>query len=203
MTKSLADLRKSEHVGRPETTFPICVAGKLNAEFDKIDYELDQLLKNPRNTPASADSDAPQPPRRMGQKGIDPRVHELNARRDELREIMADHIVTLHLRAREDGHWRAWVNDNPPRDDNRLDERAGHNVDALVDWIRDNPRDIVTAINDAAYDDEDWAFIWGNAADGDKWRLAATVRGLHQAGVDVPKSLTPWLPSPKSGGSSS
>ena len=194
MPKSLADLRKSEHAGRPETIFQLCVAGKLNAEFDRIDYELDQLLQGEPEPRPTSDDDAPTgPPERLGRRGKrrrNPRIDELNTRREELRGLMADHMVDLHLRAREDGHWRQWVNDHPPREDNRVDARAGHDVDALIDHIRDNPRLYVTAINDEAYSDEDWAFVWDNASEGDKWRLAASVRGLHQAGVDVPKSLT-------------
>lgn len=205
MPKSLADLRASEHVGRPETEFPLCVAGKLNAEFDRIDLELDELLSDPstRRPAGEGDDSDVGPVRRVGQKGVDPRITQLNARREELRTLMADHTVLLHLRAREDGAWRTWKTANPPRDGDKGDERAGFNLDALIDDLRDNPRHWIIAINGEPYGDDDWAFIWANASDGDQWRLAALARSLHTTGVDVPKSLTDWLATRKSATSSS
>lgn len=210
MPKSLADLRKSPHVGRPETEFTLCVAGKLNAEFDRIEAEIDRLLEEnpPARTSSDDDGEPTGPPGRLGLKGgLHPKVKkqldERNARREELRVEMADHTVTLLLRARPDGAWRDWVNSNPPRDDNRLDDRAGHDVDALIEAIRSSPRDYVAQVNGEAYTDDDWTFIWSNASDGDQWRLAAAVRGLHLSGVDVPKSLTDWLATKQNGRSSS
>lgn len=195
MPKSLADLRKSPHVGRPVTEFPLCIAGKLNAEFDRIDVELDRLTAGQPAAPA--DPDAPQPPGRMGRKGIDPktrlRLQELNARREELRAEMAEHTVVLTIEALEDGRWRDWINAHPPREDNQADHRAGFDVDALIDLIRTEPRTFIKAINGEGYTDEDWAFVWGNASEGDQLRVTASVRGLHQSGVDVPKSLSGWL----------
>lgn len=203
MPKTLAELRKSPHVGRPETEFTICIAGKLNAEFDQIDHELDQILNEQPTTPA--DPDAPKPPGRMGRRGTNPetqkRITELNERREELRTVMADHKIPLRLRAREDGTWRTWVNEHPPRPDNTIDEGAGHDVDALITDIRTHGDRYVVTINGDPYTAEAWAFVWTNAAPGDQWRLTAVVRGLHQSVVDVPKSLTPYLPT--SGASSS
>lgn len=203
MPRSLADLRKSPHVGRPETLLPVCVAGKLTAEFDRVEAELDKVLTERPQRVQSEDGEPTGPPKRMGRRGPDPRIAELNDRREQLRDEMAAHTVTLLLRAREDGLWRNWVNEHPPRDADRLDQAVGHDVDALIVDIRDNPRDYVAAINDEPFSDDDWLFVWNNAGDGDKWRMAATVRNLHQQGVDVPKSLTDWLGTVTSEGSSS
>jgi sulfur carrier protein ThiS len=207
MPKSLAELRKSPHVGRPEQEFHLCVAGKLNVEFDRIETEIERLLEeNPPTARTDEDGEPTGPPRRLGQKQLHPRVKkqldEKNARREELRAEMAEHTVVLLLRARPDGEWRNWVNEHPPREDNRLDERAGHDVDALIEDLRTNPRAYVVAVNGEAYTDDDWAFIWSSTADGDQWRMATTVRGLHLTGVDVPKSLTTWLAKQTNGGSS-
>ena len=209
MPKSIADLRKSPHVGRPETEFSLCVAGKLNVEFDRIEAEIDRILnESPRRTTTGEDGEPTGPPGRLGRRGgMDPatrkRLDKLNTDREALRAEMAEHMVTLHLLAREDGAWRAWKAENPPRDDNRLDQAVDYDTDALIDTIRDHPRDYVTAINGDSYTDDDWSFIWSNAAEGDKWRLSAVVRGLHQSGVDVPKSLTAWLANQTRGKSSS
>ena len=189
MPKSLADLRNSPHVGRPEAEQAVCVAGKLNAEFDAIEAELGDLVDA---LEAEADPDTPSPPKRMG-RARNPKVDELNKRREKLRREMAEHMVTLRLRGLEDGAWRAWVSEHQPREDNRTDAMAGYDVDALIDWIRDEPRKMIVSINGEDFSDEDWKFVWSNLAEGDRWKLAGVVRRLHVTAVDVPKSLTPWL----------
>ena len=199
MPKSLAELRTSQHVGRPEAVETVCVAGKLNAEFDAIESELEALVDE---LEAAADPERPSPPKRMG-TGRNPKVVALNARREELRKEMAEHVVTLRLRGLEDGAWRAWVTENQPREDSRTDSIAGYNVDALIDWIRDEHRKVIVSINDQDYTDEDWKFVWDNLAEGDRWKLAGVVRRLHVTAVDVPKSLTPWLETLTPGTSSS
>lgn len=199
MPKSLADLRKSPHVGRPEAETSVCVAGKLNAEFDQIEAELGELMDALQD---QADPDTPTPPTRMG-KIRNPRISELNERREELRKQMAEHTVTLHLRGLEDGQWRAWVSEHQPRDDNRTDAMAGYDVDALIDWIRDEPRNVLVSINGADFTDDDWQFVWANLGEGDRWKLAGKVRTLHVQAVDVPKSLTPLLATLPAGRSSS
>lgn len=200
MPKSLDELMQSPHVGRPETEFPLCVAGKLNAEFDRIDSELDRLLSSTPDPDTGGES-GPVP--RVGQKTSNPRVKKLDTRREELRALMAEHMVTLLMRAREEGAWRAWKQDHPPREGDRGDERAGFNLDDLIVDIRDHPRNWVAAINGEPYTDEQWKFVWGNTSDGDQWRLAAVARQLHTTGVDIPKSLSTWLSTRTSSGSSS
>lgn len=175
MAKSLAELRNSPHVGLPEWTYPLCVAGKLSAEFDKIDAEIEEAL-----------AEDFQKPRRNAEK---PRTHKLNQRREELRKQMAEHEVELRFRARPNDKWREWVNDHPPREDNRVDERAGLDVDALTARLRD----YAVSINGEDITDDDWSFCISNAAPGDMWRMTALVLKYHQQGVDIPKSLTGWL----------
>lgn len=175
MPKSLAELRKSPHVGLPERTYPLCVAGKLSAEFDRLEAELDEALRDEISRS-----------KRMGSKS---RVDEVNERREELRREMAEHEVVLRFRAKPSATWREWVNDNPPRDDNNLDKQAGLDVDALTDSLRD----YVVSINGEDFTDDDWSFCIANAAPGDIWRMTALVLSLHQQGLDVPKSLNGWL----------
>lgn len=203
MPKSLAELRNSPRLGRPEQLHNLCVAGKLNAEIDAINIELEEMLQDhARNLrqgtgQQSSDPDAPTPPPRLAQRPgkvgkLPDRFYELNGRREELREEMREHTVTLLLRAMESGEWRRWVQDNPARDGDKADERAGFNIDALLDVLANDPRRFVVSINGDPYSDDDWTdVVWANAADGDKWRLAAAVRLLHQGGVEIPKSLEP------------
>lgn len=194
MPLSLDELMQSPHAGLPEMAIPVCVAGKLNAEFDVIDAELDRLLNEPY-TPVDPEGETGRVPRH-GEKTArprNPRIKELNDRREELRKVMADHMVTVLLRAREDGLWRDWKSKNPPRDDEDADLRAGLNIDALIAAIGRNPRDWVAKLNGEGYTDEQWAFVWKNAGEGNQWRLAAGARQLHTSGVDVPKSLSASL----------
>lgn len=206
MPKTLAELMESPHVGRPETLHDMCLAGKLNAAIDAIGAELDDLLHAEADKLQQTDPDAPTPPGRLarpaGRLEQNPRIAELNAKREEIRTQMRDHTVTLRIRAMEEGAWRAWRQANPPRPDDKADARANFNIDALLDLIASDPRRFVVDINGEAYTDDQWAFLWGAAAEGDKWALAATVRLIHQGSVEVPKSLSSWLTTPQQPSSS-
>lgn len=209
MPLSLADLRNSPDVGRPETVVQLCVAGKLNARRDQIEAELHDLIQDAAQQPQpSDDPDQPQPPGRLARPRPkllqqNPRILELNAERDALIERMRDHTIELHIVARPDGQWRTWVQDHPARDGVDGDRRAGFNLDDLIDDIGENPDRYIPDINGETYNPDDWAHVWKAAADGDQWRIAAAVRQLHQGGVDIPKSLSSLLGTGQESGTSS
>lgn len=191
MPKSLDEILDSPDVGLPERVFPMCVAGKLNAEFDQVEAELDELLEE-EAVKKSAKETGQARPTRVG-LGRNPRIKELDEKREALRKRMVEHTVDLLLRGKPDHEWRKWKNANPPRDDSRSDARAGYNLDALTEVLRTSPREYVESINDAGYTDEQWAKIMAAAAPGDMWRLTAEVHDMHDRAVSVPKSLSAWL----------
>lgn len=176
--KTLAELQASEHVGLPESTFDLCVAGKLNLERERIQTELNEAMNAPKST-------------RVGSKS---QTKRLNDEHEKLIAQMSEFMVELLLRAKEPHVWRKWIAANPAREDNDLDEQVGYNVDALADSLRD----FVITVNGEPLTDEWWTLISGAVAPGDEWRLTNRVIGLHAGSVEVPKSLTGLLKSRES-----
>lgn len=173
--KTLAELLESPDAGLPEQTYKFCLSAKLNAEFERIDAEIDDAL--------AAESGAR---KRVGEKSA---VMTLDAEREKLRARMADHQVTIRLRARPAHEWRRWVEKHPAREDNDLDGRLGFNADALQESV---PQYIVD-VNGEPLANGQWEKLADIAAPGDLFRLAGIVRELHGSGAQIPKSLTGYL----------
>lgn len=176
--KTLAELKASQYVGLPETSFDLCVAGKLNLERERIQIAL------------RAELDAEKSPR-VGSKSA---TKKLNDEHEKLIEQMSEFLVTLKLRAKHPKVWRDWRAANPARENDDLDEQVGYDVDALTDSLRD----FVISVNDEPVTDEWWDLITEAAAPGDWWRLTERVIGLQTGSVEVPKSLTGYLKSRES-----
>lgn len=168
MSKSLAELRQSPHVGLPEKLYPICLAGKLQAEYDLLQSEYELIEDDPKGGRVGARS-----PRR-----------KLEDQLEALREQMHEHLVPVLFRAKPGHEWREFVGARPPREDERLDEITGFNVDKV---IQDLPEFIVT-VSDKPLEPGDWEFVRANAADGDLKECVSIVIALHNRPVDIPKS---------------
>lgn len=192
---TLDEILNSPDVGLPERRHLICVAGKLNADFDRVEEEIEQLLEDEVEARRAfvqrrANGDAGEKSTtRMGEKyRPSPDLAAKTEEREALRERMAKLTVELSLRGKPDHVWREWKAQHPPREGNNLDGRVGFNIDELGDVIRTTPREYVVAINDADYSDEQWAKIMDAAAAGDMWRLINVVHGMQSQVVDLPKS---------------
>ena len=211
MPKSIAEMRQSPHVGRPQATARICVAGKLQAQLDQLDREFIDAKSRAEEAEAEiamfspvADEqdDKPKKPRRLTDK-VDPELRaraaqyralaeEKAAAADEILEQMNDHMVEVDVMARESGEWRQFCLEHPARDDERRDMRnlAGIcNADDLVA----NLEAYVVALNGAPPGTGDWEWVAKNAAPAALLEVAAKVVGLHETVVSLGKSRLAWL----------
>lgn len=180
MAKTLAELRESPHVGLPERSYPICLAGKLLAEFEDLDEQFQRALEA---------EESAGPRKRVGSKS---KAKTIAEQLEKLRDEMEEHTVTVKVRARQQGEWRRWCEEHPAREDSDKDTKVFLgicNADDLVDDLGT----YVVAINGEEPKDGDWAFVAANAVDGDKDGLAKIVASMHAGSVDIPKSRLTWL----------
>lgn len=200
----LSEMKASPDVGRPERTFDICVSGKLAAKLavaDRAFYDAETRLAEARAAAEPVDEDSPIRPRRLAQRSVDPvleqAAQDAAAECDRIRGRMAEHTVTLTVRASEFGKWRQWASQHPARDEDT--DPAGHarderyaagicNVDALIPTLGD----YVIDYGGEQPEPDSWAFIEANASPGDLTMLASIVVGLHEQVVDLGKSRVAW-----------
>jgi len=183
MSKSLADLRASEHIGLPERTYQMCLAPRLTGEVQSL---VSELADAELDAAAAANGDGPAKPKRMGDP---PAVAKIKARLAEVQADMAEHTGTLTLRGTTEGLWRRWVDDHPAAEDNKRDMSVAYGIcsaDALVDGLDQ----YAVAWNGVPLNAGDWEFLRSNAAPGDLKEIARVVVAMHETTVDVPKLLT-------------
>lgn len=186
MSRSLADLRKSEHVGLPERTYQVCLAPKLTGEVMRLVGELQDVTAD---AAAEQAGDGPARPKRMGDP---PAVAQLREQLAAVRQQMAEHTGTVTLRGTTDGLWRRWVDDNPPREDNARDVSVAYGI-CNADALLENLHAYAVAWNGDDLAAGDWEFLQANAAPGDLKEIARIIVAMHEATVDVPKLLTSSL----------
>jgi hypothetical protein len=195
MSKSLADLRKSNTASRPERNYTVCLAQHLVAEVGVLTDELASLEPQ-----VDEDGERTGPPRRLGE-GDSPRAGEIRERLKELLDEMAEHDGELLIRAVEDGQWRRWANAHPAR----AEGEAGHKRDQDVAFGYCNADDLiddlgvyVAAWNDEPLADGDWPMLAASIAGSDKKQIAMTVVAMHEIGLDLPKLRPLWSASLRS-----
>lgn len=187
MPKTLADLRKSDHVGLPERSYPICVAGKLLAQLEDLDEEFRQAVEAEESATTR---------KRLSEKS---KARQIAEQMETLRDEMDEHTVHVTVRAVDSEVWRAWCAANPAREGNNLDTRTFLsicNADALLAAVQAgqlSEQPLVVALNGDKPTDGDWDFVWSNAVHGDRIGLAKLVASMHESSVDVPKSRLAWL----------
>lgn len=187
MSKSVAELRTSPRVGRPERSYQLCLAPKLVAEVQSLLAELEDAQV--ASAAQREGNETAAPPRRLGQA---PAGAEIRQKLAALREELDEHTGTLTLRGMTEGDWRLWVDANPPRDGNERDEALGYgfcNADALID----NLGAFAHEWNGEALGPGDWEFLSQNAAPGDVKAIASTVVQMHETVVNLPKLLSSSL----------
>lgn len=192
MSKSLAELRASQHTALPERTMPLCLSQKLVAEVQALQEEQSAIIA------AERDSDGqPAKPRRQGE-GKNPRLAQIEARFDELGDLMREHTGELRIRAITGGAWRRWVDANPARETGRREDGQPvfHQVDESIAYGICNAVELYHALSDFVVSwngDElaegDWDFIANRAAPGDLNEICRQVVQMHEAvGAKAPLS---------------
>lgn len=178
MPKSLAEIRASKHVGRPERTYPICIAGRLVAEMAALDQKLVEAIESERGKPVRA--------------GASSQAKKIAQQADALRDEMAEHTIPILLRSRPNGDWRRWCREHPAREDEDRDKLFGLAVCNSDDLVADLGRYVVT-IGEDEPQNGDWEFVAENASAGDLFGMARLVMGMHESAVDLPKSRLAFL----------
>lgn len=207
----LSEMKKSPDVGLPETTFKICVSGKLIKELvdsDAIMFDLLDQVAALEAKKAKDEGDRPEGSRggrRVGQKGNAGAIADLKAQAaaqaeisDAIRDRMEATTIELHLVGQPEGQWRQFRDAHPARSDE--DDPAGWDRDRKWAAGYVNIDDVIASAGDwvAMYGEEEpadgsWDFIAANAAPGDLTKLASKIVGLHETGVDLGKSRRTWL----------
>lgn len=192
MSKSIAELRASQHTALPERTMSLCLAQKLVAEVQQLDEERASILATERDEEGQSKR-----PRRQGE-GRNPRLDEIQARFDELADEMREHTGELRIRAVTGGEWRRWVDAHPAREVGRresgeplfhqIDEEIAYGIANAVDLYHDLERYVVSWNGDELAEG-DWQFIANRAAPGDLNELCRQVVQMHEAvGAKAPLS---------------
>jgi hypothetical protein len=192
MSKSLAELRASQHTALPERTIQLCLSQALVAEVQSLQEEYDQILQTER-----VQDGEPKKPKRQADKR-NPRLVEIEARFDELAEEMREHTGELRIRAITGGAWRRWVDAHPAREAGRhdngqpiyhpLDESIAYGIANAVDLYH-GLSEFAISWNGADLAEGDWEFIANRAAPGDLNELCRQVVQMHEAvGAKAPLS---------------
>lgn len=168
MPKSLAELRSSDKVGLPERVYPLCLAGKLSADIEVLEAELDLI------------EDRPATNGRVGAKS--PRK-KLEQQIESIRDEMNDHLAEIRFRAKPGHEWRTFVNAHPPSDD-AIDQRSGVSLDGFIKDMDE----FVVDVNGDDLGPGDWEWIVSTAADGDLKACAGLLIDMHNRAVSIPKS---------------
>lgn len=177
---SLADIRQSPLVGRPERSYQLCLAPKIVAKIEALDAEFFDAHAREQDGAA---------PKRVGDSS---RAKEIAEEQDKLREQMAQHTGALVVRGKVSGEWRQWCEEHPAREDNIRDKEIGLkrcNADDLVSSLGD----FAVSYNGEDLAEGDWEYIYSNAAGGDLDSIATIVVLMQEQAVNVPKSRLAWL----------
>lgn len=192
MSKSIAELRASQHTALPERTMQLCLAQILVAEVQQLEEERSNIIAAERDEEGQSKR-----PRRQGE-GRNPRLVEIEARFEDLADEMREHTGELRIRAITGGEWRRWVDAHPPREVgrheggqplfDRVDEDIAYGICNAVDLYHDLARYVISW-NGAELAEGDWDFIANRAAPGDLNDLCRQVVQMHEAvGAKAPLS---------------
>jgi hypothetical protein len=199
---TLAELRESPHVGPMERTIPVCVAGRLVAEYEALDAEYLEARQR--------EADGDERSNRRAADGVSESLR-IAERMEANREQQLAHEVMVRLQRKPSREWEAYASAHPVRmqpgqhtmycptklsedqgDDGCegcapvLDDmRHGVNVDALAHDVGD----WVVALNDEPATADDFReIVAATASLGDLRGLARTVAAMHEGQSLVPKS---------------
>lgn len=197
--KKLAELRESLDVGPMERVIPVCVAGKLVAEYEALDVEYLDARKREEDSERS---------NRRAADGASESL-QIAQRMEAVHERMLEHEVLVRLRRRTAADWSAYTDAHPPRKmagqhtafcpaklsegadecdgcaPNVDDYRHGVDVDALAGDVGQ----WVVTLNDEPATAEDYQqIVAASSSAGDLRELARALAMMHEGRSLIPKS---------------
>jgi hypothetical protein len=154
----------------PEDTVPICLRADLQAEFERLERDLERAERT------TADS--------LAGNGARQVAEQIEA----LRQQMTDATVAFRLRAMPRPAWREFTAGHPPRKDgDDIDDRdqlLGVNVDTFFEAL------VRASVVEPELDGEDWDLLLGDKLTDRQFdHLAQAAWALNRRDVDVPFSL--------------
>ena len=188
MPRSLADLRADKAARKPqslpERAIPLCLAPHLVAEVMSLSMQLDAM---PAPT-LDDNGERKGPPARIGLRPEDAGAREIRDRIRVLLDEMAEYDGVLRVRAIDDGEWRRWVDEHPPRPEGQ----PGHDRDVEVAGGYCNADDLIDSLATYAHSwngeelaDGDWEeLLAGNISGADKKDVATAVVTMHESRLD-------------------
>jgi hypothetical protein len=145
-TPAISDILGS--IRRPERTVRLCLAGDLQAEFERLEAELVEARQKPESAPT------------LGGSQMDPRVTELARQIEELRELMLEHTVVFRFAGLPSKAYSDMVAKHPPKDGSKRGDvdMDGYSLDLVAScavepkMTVDEARQLSEALTQAQWD---------------------------------------------------
>ena len=150
----------------PERSVELCLRGDLVAQLQDLQRDLIEAERQPSN--ASLDD--------LGTP------HRIAEQIQALQHEMAEHSITVLVRALPRRQWSKLVAAHPPRPDEKADAPLGVNVETYFDAL------IRACMVDPVFDDDDWAALDEALSDAQWQALTAAAWAVNARDVEVPFS---------------
>ncbi|MDF1705012.1 MAG: hypothetical protein P1U38_09585 [Aeromicrobium sp.] len=175
MSKSFADVKKSQKNGRRTITHELCFSATINDEWDRLKEEL--ALAVAADQPKGKSGDPR--PQRVGAKSHKVEVAEKMA---ALREANDDSFYAVTLTQIRSNEWQALRAEHPPRDGNMMDRSVFFNIDTF-------PRAAVAAcMVDPEPTNDELAYFDEMLSSGEWLDLATKALAVNEGSRTVPFS---------------
>jgi hypothetical protein len=165
-----------------ETVVPICLNGKLRAEYEAVQARISQRANE------SDDDEMPEGDDRLAVKKREPEPDPEQRLLDDLADRMRQHTVQFKLRALGRQEWADLFSQHPPRrdKDGKRDPRDGIGVNSTTFF----PALVYQSIGEPEMTPERWAKLDKKLSDAQFNKLANAAWLLNQVEEDVPFSLS-------------
>lgn len=177
---SLSDIRTGNVAPViPTIEVPLCLNNDLWSELDRLTSEAMQLKSDRRQKQA-------QGPKNEA-AGISPRERDVDARIEEICQSMADDAKVLVVGAKGGlGPWIHWVDANPARSDNVLDQELAQGICNAAALVA-NLGKWVVSWDGEPFEDGDWDKFSQFVPAGATGRIARAVVEVHETDL-IPKA---------------
>ena len=154
---------------KPETTVKLCLRSDLQAEWEKLEADLQAEDRAETDTLA---------------KSVSKRAKELAEQQIALQAEMQAATMVVTLRAMDRAPWKELRSEHPPRPDSPMDWRLGFNEETFYDAL------IARSIVDPVLDEARVGKLLDSLTSGQFDNLANSAWALNRADVSAPFSAT-------------